>query len=162
MEIRLAKLEDVEAIENIYTKAKSYMRLQGNMTQWINGYPSQQDIINDINRLELYVVCQNHIIHGVFMFSLSQDPYYEIIEQGHWLNDAPYGVIHRIASDGTIKRMFKTCFEYCKQFSNNIKIDTHQDNLTMQNAVLREGFKYCGIVYVANHSPRLAYQWTKN
>jgi hypothetical protein len=31
---------------------------------------------------------------------IGKDPTYAVIENGNWLNDEPYGVIHRIASNG--------------------------------------------------------------
>ena len=48
---------------------------------------------------------------------------------GNWLNDAPYGVVHRIASDGTVKGAASFCLSL-RAFSqcHNLKIDTHQDN----------------------------------
>ena len=31
---------------------------------------------------------------------------------------------------------------------NNIKIDTHKDNISMQKLLEKNGFKYCGIIYL--------------
>ena len=42
--------------------------------------------------------------------------------------------------------------------SGNIRIDTHKDNKIMQGLLARHGFSYCGIIYLKNGSPRLAYQ----
>jgi RimJ/RimL family protein N-acetyltransferase len=37
-------------------------------------------------------------------------------------------------------------------------VDTHQDNVVMQRILEKLGFTYCGIIFVANGTPRLAYQ----
>ena len=31
-----------------------------------------------------------------------------------------------------------------------------------QKAILKEGYKYCGVIYQPDGTPRLAYQWCKN
>ena len=40
----------------------------------------------------------------------------------------------------------------------NLRIDTHNDNLTMQHIVAKAGFSYCGIIRLEDGDPRLAYQ----
>ena len=62
-----------------------------------------------------------------------------------------------MASDGVHSGVLYGCLEYCKEKIDNIKIDTQYNNLTMQNAVLKEGFTQCGIIYLANGEKRLAY-----
>lgn len=51
--------------------------------------------------------------------------------------------------------------EFALQRYDNIRIDTHRDNLVMQRAVRKEGFRYCGIIYCWSGDDRLAYQYTK-
>ena len=43
-----------------------------------------------------------------------------------------------------------------------IRIDTHRDNKIMQHNLLKYGFTYCGIIYLANGDERLAYQKHNN
>ena len=93
------------------------------------------------------------------------DPTYYRID-GAWKNEAPYGVIHRIASDGTEKGIFEAVMEFCKEKMaergiRNLRIDTHEDNKTMQHLIEKYGFQRCGIIYLENGSPRIAYQWVK-
>lgn len=40
----------------------------------------------------------------------------------------------------------------------SIRIDTHQDNKSMQRLILKNNFEYCGIIYVEDGSERLAYE----
>ncbi|MDE6379063.1 MAG: GNAT family N-acetyltransferase [Muribaculaceae bacterium] len=94
----------------------------------------------------------------VFAFIMGDDPTYKLIERGKWLNDKPYGTIHRIASSGRAGGMLKVCVGYCKEMIDNIRIDTHADNGPMLNALHRLGFSFCGIIYTSDGSPRLAFQ----
>lgn len=55
--------------------------------------------------------------------------------------------------------MFKYMEELCLQkgvFS--IKADTHNDNLAMQKVLKKNGFQYCGIIYLEDGSKRMAYE----
>lgn len=38
------------------------------------------------------------------------------------------------------------------------RVDTHGDNVIMRRCIERAGFVYCGIIYLLNGDPRLAYQ----
>ena len=38
-----------------------------------------------------------------------------------------------------------------------IRIDTHEDNYVMQNALAKQGFRRCGIIYVEDGTTRIAY-----
>ena len=40
----------------------------------------------------------------------------------------------------------------------NIRIDTHEKNVSMRRMVEKNGFKKTGIIYVKDGSPRYAYQ----
>ena len=156
--IRLAREEDLNAILAVYEAARRYMRENGNPTQWGESYPERAMLEEDIRRRQLYVDEQEGAIHGAFAFILGEDPTYAYIEDGTWLNDAPYGTIHRVAGDGTVRGTFDRCLAFCKGRSGELRIDTHRDNLTMQHLIERSGFARCGIVYMEDGSPRIAYQ----
>lgn len=49
--------------------------------------------------------------------------------------------------------------EYCKARVPHLRIDTHEDNAVMQHVIEKCGFKRCGIIYVSNGTPRIAYEW---
>lgn len=74
------------------------------------------------------------------------------------VNDDPYYVIHRIASDGSYKGIGDICLDWCAKQHPNLRADTHKDNIIMQNLLTRNGFIRCGIVYVSNGTARIAYQ----
>jgi hypothetical protein len=80
-------------------------------------------------------VCDNDGPCGVFALFRGDEPTYEIIENGEWLNDDEYVTVHRIASDGKAKGIFNCTISYCKGISDNIRIDTHKSNIIMQKLI---------------------------
>jgi RimJ/RimL family protein N-acetyltransferase len=156
--VRHANIEDLETIMSIYESARQFMRSRGNSSQWVNGYPSEILLREDISKEHLFVGCNSigQILY-VFAFIIGDDPTYQKIE-GAWLNDRPYGTIHRLASAGITDGVFRRCLDFCLMQINEIRVDTHSDNTPMRNAVERAGFKRCGIIHVADGTPRIAYQ----
>lgn len=160
MTIRLAALADLPRIQELYDIGRAYMRSTGNMNQWINGYPQQEILEQDIKKQQLFVFEDHTGLHGVFAFILGEDPTYGYID-GAWPNNKPYGTIHRIASDGTVKGAVARAKEFSMQYTDEIRVDTHHDNHTMQHVVEKNGFRRCGVIYLENGDPRIAYQWSK-
>lgn len=156
--IRLAKKEDLNIILDIYAYARSFMASTGNPNQWVNNYPGIDILSSDIDNKQLYVCYDENGIYGVFVFFVGIDETYNYIEGG-WLNNELYGVIHRIASNGAKKGMFLEVFNYIKKFTCNIRIDTHHDNVVMQKVLKKYGFIKCGVIYLKNGNPRLAYHY---
>lgn len=159
MVIRKAHENDLESIMRVYDVARKYMAENGNKTQWGNNRPLKSTIEKDIKNQNCYIgIGDDNEIHSVFAFVAGNDPTYAVIEKGRWLNDEPYSVIHRVASDGKIKGFFKECLEFCVKRCKNIRIDTHENNLTMQYLLDKYGFVKCGIIHIANGDPRIAYE----
>ncbi|MBQ8638910.1 MAG: N-acetyltransferase [Lachnospiraceae bacterium] len=159
MEIRKAQPGDLDRLMEIYRAAKDFMDRSGNPTQWKKGYPTREMIAADIEKGQGYVCVENGIVHAAFALVPGEDPFYGVIEDGQWKNDRPYGAIHRVASDGVIRRVFDEMFCFCRAQIEDLRADTHQDNRVMQQALERCGFVRCGIIYVANGTPRIAYQY---
>jgi RimJ/RimL family protein N-acetyltransferase len=159
MRIEKSTIDDVAEMKRIFAFARRFMALNGNSNQWINGYPSDDVIFNDIRSGNSYV-CRNidGRIFATFAFFIGVDPTYSYIEGGQWLNDFPYGVVHRLASDGTEKGVGAACLEWCFGNIRNLRVDTHHDNTIMQNLLKKMNFTYCGIIITHNGTPRLAYQ----
>lgn len=155
--IRLATKLDLNEIQVIFQTARSFMRQNGNMNQWINNYPSDDILLDDINNNNLYVCYENEIIYGVFYFYIGRDETYDYIE-GNWLNDNQYGTIHRIASNGLKRGVFEEVLSFAKSKVSNIRIDTHEDNKFMQQKLNINNFTYCGVIYIKDGTPRMAYQ----
>lgn len=156
--IRLAVSGDLDALMAIFDKAKSFMRSVGNHNQWINGYPQRELIADEIERGHCYVCeTEEHGTCAAFCMIAGDDPTYSYIE-GAWLSDRPYVTIHRLGSDGRVRGIGKACFDFARRQGVNIRVDTHADNRPMQNLVTGYGFKYCGVIYLENGDPRLAYE----
>lgn len=158
MQIRKALPGDITTLMAIYETARRFMQTTGNRNQWIDGYPSEQQIMSDIQSGCSYVCCVDAEIVGVFYFKIGIDPTYLHIEDGHWLNEQPYGVIHRLASAGTRKGIGRFCLQWCFSRHPNIRIDTHEDNKVLQHLLREEGYSRCGIIYVSNGTSRVAFQ----
>lgn len=58
MRIEKSTIDDVAEMKRIFAFARCFMALNGNSNQWINGYPSDDVISNDIRSGNSYV-CRN-------------------------------------------------------------------------------------------------------
>ena len=168
--VRPAGNADIPSIMTVLEAAKGIMRASGNMNQWVNGYPSEDVIADDISHGYGFVVedggvteetalAENATIVGYFAFIPSPEPTYASIYDGAWLDDdLPYHVVHRIGSTPGSHGVFEAIMSFCFSGDPNIRIDTHRDNHIMQHCIQKAGFSYCGIIYLASSDERLAYQ----
>lgn len=155
--IRKATKTDVPRIMQIYDGARRFMRQSGNLTQWTGGYPSASTIENDIRAGYLHAGCDEEgILRFVFSMIGGEDPTYAVID-GEWPDNLPYATLHRVASDGTLRRVLDQCVEYALERYDRLRIDTHSDNRPMLDAIARCGFVRRGIIYLADGSPRVAF-----
>lgn len=166
MEIRNSTENDFVQIMKIYEYARFFMAEHGNPNQWgPTNWPPEELIHSDIAEGDSYVcTCENRVV-GTFFFRHGSDidPAYHKIEDGEWLDKSPYGVIHRLAGDGTVRGIGKFCIDWAFKQSGHLRADTHGDNKVMQNLLKKCGFVYCGIIYVEEDScPRLAYEKVGN
>ncbi len=161
MEIRRTEPADLDAVMDIYDRARQYMKGHGNPNQWIDGYPSRELILEDIENSNSYVCITEGETVAVFSYIFGTDPTYLKIYGGSWLNDERYGVIHRIASISHQKGVASYCIDWCFRQCCNIRIDTHEDNYIMQNLLVKNGFIRCGTIYLLSGASRIAYQKTE-
>lgn len=159
--VRLSEPADIDQIMSIYDIGRQTMRNNGNNVQWVNGYPSKTLIEQDIQQKQSYVITENNVIHAVFAFILGDDHTYSYIEEGEWLYNTPYGTIHRIASDGLIHGALQTATDFGFTKIDHIRIDTHAQNSIMQRAIAKSGYKKCGIIYIDDGTPRVAFEIKK-
>lgn len=154
---RGANRSELEQIVKVYERARAVMAAGGNPTQWKDGYPSREQLERDILSNRLFVYMVNGQLAAVFAFILGEDPTYAQIE-GRWLNDAPYGTLHRLASAGVRPGVADAVIRWCAERCGSLRADTHADNKPMQHILEKNGFVRCGIIHVADGSPRIAYQ----
>ena len=154
--IRAAESADLQRIGEIYAFARNFMAEHGNPHQWGKTRPAPEQTETDLENHSLYVICSGEKIHGVFSFFLGEEPTYRKIFEGSWHREEPYGVIHRIAGDGS-GEIFSAALAFCRERTDYLRIDTHRDNAVMQHLLQKAGFSYCGRIYLADGSERLAY-----
>lgn len=159
--IRLATEGDLDTIMHIFEMAKAFMRKCGNKSQWDDGYPQRGLMTKEIKSGHCYVCCKTDG-KAVATFCLIKEPdaTYSEIYDGQWLDDEPYYVIHRLASDGSVKGAGRFCLEWCLKKHSSLRVDTHADNLPMQRLALRCGFAKCGRIRLDDGSWRIAFQHT--
>ncbi len=163
MKIRYGDIQNLNEYLKIYESAMKFMANSGNPNQWNKDHhPEKDKIIEHIknnNYYEIYDPKTGEIL-AVFALIFGIDETYNEIE-GAWINDEPYATIHMVAKKENAKGIFHVISNFAKARCKNVRIDTHKDNMVMQNAILNRGFKYCGIIHLndKNHSPRMAYQF---
>lgn len=158
MNIRHATPEDLPAMQAIFEYARRFMRENGNPTQWGDKFPTREMIDRDLELHRSYVCEDEGRIAATFAFTTDGEPTYRVI-RGAWLDDEPYGVVHRIAAAEGTRGAASFCMEWCMAQCGNIRIDTHADNKPMQGLLKKLGYTYCGVIELENgRGERLAFQ----
>lgn len=166
MKIRKTTEADLEQIMKIYAHAREFMKQTGNPNQWgPTNWPPEALIRKDIKEGRSYVcVSDEGRILGTFFFDQGKDveATYRTISDGAWKDDSAYGVVHRLASDGSEKGTGRFCLDWAFEQCGHLRIDTHPDNKVMQGLLSRLGFVKCGIIHVEeDDDPRYAYERTR-
>lgn len=160
--IRPSTPADLDDIMHLIEEGRQKMIAEGNTHQWANGHPRPEVIEDDIAHGHSYLLTSDTGTPlATFALMAGPDPTYARIDGGRWLNDEPYYVIHRIASSAKAHGVMREVLKFAFTKTDNIRIDTHRDNQIMQHVILKEGFTYCGIIYLLSGDERLAYQKTK-
>lgn len=154
--IRKAVMDDFPAIEAVYEYARDFMAATGNPNQWGKTNPTADKLKAHIENGDLYLIIRQGEIAGVFAFIFGEDPTYGYID-GAWHSQTPYAAIHCVASSGKSGGVFGELMEYCAARCAHLRIDTYHDNHIMQKVIRRHGFLHCGTIYLANGSPRMAF-----
>lgn len=159
MQIRKTLETDIDTVMAIFDTARAFMRAHGNLEQWPVGTPPREWVEADIAAGGSYVCEEGGRVVATFAFLPGPDANYAAIEDGAWRSDTPYHALHRVASDGTAHGVSAAMFAFAKERADHLRIDTHADNLPMQGAILKNGFKRAGIVHVSDGTPRVAFDW---
>lgn len=161
MNFREAKKEDIESILEVISHAKEYMK-KNNSTQWNENYPNKETIINDIENNIGYVLIVKNLIRGYIVVDFSDDEVYKNIK-GKWKTFGNYASIHRCAihkelrGQGYGSELFK--FAEKLALSKNIRsvrVDTAPENETMKHLFNKNGYEYCGTVFIDGE--KIAYE----
>lgn len=164
MNFRTSTKHDISKIMIMINQAKEYLK-ENNVDQWQNGYPNEELIERDIeNEISYVLEIDNNLIASAVV-TFEPEPSYNEIYNGKWLSEQAYVVVHRIVVDNSCKgkgisaEIMRNVEEMCKKRNiQSIKIDTHNDNLSMQNFLKKNGFTYCGDIKLEDGSPRIAFE----
>ena len=172
MMFRASTLNDIPEIMNIISQAQAYLKAQG-VDQWQDGYPNAAAISKDIeDNISFVLVSENCSsieteakVIATVAISFHGEKTYDTIYEGNWLSHDSYAVLHRLAVDNSFKglgiaaEILKYVEKSCTQNKvHSIKIDTHEDNKSMQSFLTKNGFKYCGIIYLESGAKRIAFE----
>lgn len=164
MKLRLANEFDSNDIMEIIKQAQDYLKNNA-IDQWQNGYPNIETIIEDIRNGYTYVLIEGNQVIGTAAIIFDGEVTYNRIYEGNWLTNGDYAVIHRIAiatnkkGKGCALHILNSVEQMCVDRSVfSIKIDTHEDNRSMQRFLIKNGFTDCGTIYLLDGNKRLAYE----
>lgn len=156
--IRKSTMNDLPEMLVIFDNARKYMASHGNPNQWHDNWPSKEILISDIELGQSYIVEDDEKgILATFAYIVGVDRTYLEID-GAWLTDKPYGTIHRLASSQKERDIFSYIISEITKNKLNMRIDTHSCNESMIRAILKNGFKYCGIISPVEGGLRNAYE----
>ncbi len=167
MEIRRSTRADIPALTDIFCEARATIALLG-IDQWQNGYPSCEVIENDIERAQSYSVLSDGEIVGTFALIFDGEPTYDRIFNGNWLRGykkTEYLAIHRVAisvkcrGSGISTKILDFCAERARECGMaSLRIDTHRGNIVMRKMLEKNGFVYCGNIFLSDGAERVAYE----
>ena len=129
------------------------MAANGNPHQWNGNYPASEDILKDIANGNYYVCTPDNApekIVGGFAFIIGREPNYAVIENGAGTPISLTAQFTGLPPTVRSKALPEPCFDFCHSKIDCLRIDTHADNKPMQNAIDSYGFRYCGIIHVAD------------
>ena len=148
MEIKEATYCNIERILEIMNSARAFQRTMG-FVQWADGYPSHDDIMNDISNGGARIFTADDKIVGYAYITDIDNEYNRL---GHiWEYGDRYGVIHRLALDaeyrghGYSTEMLQLIEKELKKSDiNAIRIDTGIENIVMQHLLSKSDFECRG------------------
>ena len=156
--IKKAELDNINEIMSMIENGRKHIQTY-NIPQWINGYPSSETIKEDIEKDRGYLLIEDNEIVGYFVV-LKHDPCYDKID-GEWISNSEYVAIHRTVTKYFNKGLGSIMFDEIKRIYKHIRVDTHEGNISMNKCLLKNDFKYCGVIYLTDGSPRNAYEFIK-
>ena len=164
MEFRKSVNKDIHDIMNIIKEAQVYFKDLG-INQWQNNYPNEKIIYDDILNRNSYVLLRHGEVVCTAVISFDGESTYNNIYEGQWLSHNDYAVIHRIAvsnkykGQGLASALIKNAEELSiKRGVYSIRIDTHEENISMQRLLKKNGFSYCGVIFLKDGNKRIAFE----
>ena len=165
MIVRKMILEDMARVGEITDSTRIYFKNAG-IPQWQGPYPEREHIEDDIKKDQSYVCEIDGAVVGVCAIVGGVEVDYINIYEGEWKNDREYVCIHRVAvhPDAKGKGVAAAFVSEASRIAlehglYDVKCDTHEINLSMRRMLEKNGFEYCGVIYLSSDGePRVAYQ----
>lgn len=167
MVFRKTEEKDCPQVIALYQQAQSYFKEAG-IDQWQNGYPNAETLAEDMAGGESYVLAEEKTgeVLGTCFVSFEKEPDYDVIYEGSWQEMEPYGVVHRVAvvsnrkGQGLASQMIAHAAAMCRERGiTSMRMDTHEDNRSMQRMFAKNGFVYRGIIYLGRDgAKRVAFE----
>ena len=166
MLIRKSCAADLPSLMPIFEEARGTIAALG-IDQWQNGYPSEQVVLADIEKGRSYLSEFDGKICGTFAMIDDGEPTYDKIYDGEWLTGESdsYIAIHRVAisvasrGSGLSGKIIAYAEEFAKGLGRkSLRIDTHRGNVVMRRRLEKNGFVFCGVIYLENGDERVAYE----
>lgn len=159
LKVTCATATEQSFIHTTYTSAQAFTHVDKSITEWPNDFPSQEEIMRNINDNNCYIIADSYERLAVFItFVEPYAPYASII--GKWRSRAEYRTVRCIAGF-TGRGIAQKIFDFASQESDYLRSDSHVDNLPMRHALEVFGFKECGTFTADDGSTRIAYDWIK-
>lgn len=162
--IRPAVLTDLPDVWTIIRQVKESFKRTG-IDQWQKGHPNEYTLEQDITSGRGRVLEENGRVLAYFALCFDGEPNYAHIENGAWLTDGPFSVLHRLAVREDLRRTGAAgrVFDYWEAQTRlrglaSMRADTHADNLPMQSLLRKREFIPCGIIYVCDGGARVAFE----
>ncbi|MBQ7938065.1 MAG: GNAT family N-acetyltransferase [Oscillospiraceae bacterium] len=165
MKVRPASKPDIPSVLGCVRRIKNEYFEANNINQWVGDYPSREIFASDVDKKALYVMYMGEVLIGFGSFLCEAEPTYEKID-GAWLTDGEkYLVVHRLGINpdwhgmGMGTALMGLADKICEvKKIPSIRVDTHEDNISMQKLLEKCGFTKCGTIYLENGDPRIAYE----
>ena len=160
---------DRSQVVALWQQAQAYFKESG-IDQWQNGYPNAETLEADMAGGESYVLVEEETreVLATCFISFAGEPDYDVIYEGSWQEPEPYGVVHRVAvtshrkGQGLAGQLIRHAAAMCRERGiGSMRMDTHEDNRSMQRMLVKNGFVYRGIIYLGRDgAKRVAFEKT--
>ena len=167
MIVRRTENRDLDRVIDIFSEARGTMAKLG-IDQWQDGYPTREIAEEDVALSRSYAVEIDGEVCATFVLQLGGDKNYDVIERGEWLSgneNRDYLAIHRVAiavasrGRGIAAQMISYASDLARERGlASLRIDTHEGNVVMRRMLEKNGFTYCGVIYLENGDARVAYE----
>lgn len=167
MDIRKSTHGDTGSLLALFDEARKTIARLG-IDQWQNGYPSLEVVSEDISLERSYAVNIDSQLCGTFVLIDNGEPTYDKIYEGDWKTgneSQDYVAIHRVAVSVAVrgKGISTAIISYAESHARALgrtalRIDTHKGNIVMRRMLEKHGFEYCGVIYLEDGNPRVAYE----